>query len=518
MSSATTPPLDITPATERATTSRQIRGSSLLLVGRSFSIVTKFVIQVLIVRYLSKTDYGAFAYALSIVTLGETVATLGLDRAFTRFVPIYHERREYNKLFGTIIMVVSTIIALGSGIILLVHGLQGWLTQSVVDEPRAVALLLILIALAPVQALDNLLVGMFAIFAHPRAIFFRKYILGPGLKLIVVLLLILQQSDVFFLAGGYLVAGMLGLAIYMVILMRVLRQQGLFEHFSLQTIKLPAREVFAFTIPLLTTDLVYILMNTSDAILLEYFRGADGVASFRVVQPAAGLNQLVFSSFTLLFTPLAARLFARNDREGINTLYWQTAIWIAIISFPIFALTFSLARPLTVLLYEQRYASSATILALLSFGYYFNAALGFNGLTLKVFGKLRYVVILNILAALLNLGLNLLLIPRYGALGAAIGTCSTLVAHNIFKQAGLRLGTGISLFEWRYLKVYVGIALGALGLLLTQLVLSASIVVSFALAALVSLLVVGLNRKALNVGQLFPEVLRLPLARRLFSE
>jgi len=236
------------------------------------------------------------------------------------------------------------------------------------------------------------------------------------------------------------------------------------------------------------------------------------------VHSTAVLNSLVMTSFALLFTPFAARLFARNDREGINNLYWQTAIWIAVISFPIFALTFSVAQPITLLLYGQRYAQSGIILALLSLGYYFNAALGCNGLTLKVYGKVRYSVVINVLAGVFNLGAILLLIPRYGALGAAIGTTSALIVHNILKQAGLRLGTGINLFEWRYFRVYLAILLCALGLLLVQVVTSAPVYVSIALAALASMVVIGLNRKLLKVGQNFPELLRLPLVRRLFGE
>jgi O-antigen/teichoic acid export membrane protein len=242
------------------------------------------------------------------------------------------------------------------------------------------------------------------------------------------------------------------------------------------------------------------------------------VAVFRAVHPTATLNQLVMASFNTLFTPLAARMFARNDREGINHLYWQTAIWIAVFSFPIFALTFSIAHPITVFLYGTRYEQSAIILALLSFGYYFNAALGFNGLTLKVYGKLRYVVVLNIVTAVANLGLNLLLIPRYGALGAAIGTTATLIIHNVLKQAGLRLGTGINLFEWRYFRVYVTIILGALGLLLFQVVTSVPVYFSIALAGFVSFMVLRLNRHMLNVSQTFPELLRLPLMRRLLGQ
>ncbi len=518
MNSTVATPIDATPGAKHTAARRQIRGSSLLLVGRLLSMGVNFAVQVLTVNYLAKTDYGAFAYALSIVALGETIAIFGLDRAITRFVPIYHERRDYSRLFGTILMVVGAVVSLGLAMLLFVYGLQGSLAQALIDDRQAIALLLILIALAPVQALDTLLVGMFAVFASPRSIFFRKYVLAPGLKLAVVLLLILGHSDVYFLAGGYLASGILGVAIYTAVLLRVLREQGLFQHFNLATIKIPAREVLIFTIPLLTSDLVYTMMNTIDTMLLGHFHDTLGVAAFRAVQPMAKLNQLVLSSFALLFTPVAARLFARNEREGINNLYWQTAIWIAVISFPIFALSFSLAQPLTLTLYGQRYADSAAILALLSFGYYFNAALGQNGLTLKVFGKVRYVVVVNLLAVVVNLVVNLLLIPRYGALGAAIGTSSTLVAHNIFKQAGLRFGTGINLFEWRYLKVYLIIGLSALGLLLVQAVLSPSVYVSFGLAALASLAVFRLNRRLLNIGQTFPELLRFTLVRRLFGE
>ena len=431
---------------------------------------------------------------------------------------IYHEQRDYNKMFGTLLMVVTLIASLGLTMALLLQGAPGLAARVLGSEPEAFSLLLILIFLSPVQALDSVLVGMFAVFASSRSIFFRKYVLGPSLKLSVVLLLILLRSDVYFLAGGYLAASILGVAIYTTVLIRVMRAQGVFDHFNRKAIEIPWREILSFTIPLLTSDVLYAVMNTMDAIVLERSRGSVDVAALRAVHSTAVLNSLVMSSFALLFTPLAARMFARNDREGINNLYWQTAIWIAVITFPVFALTFSVAQPITLLLYGSRYAQSAIILALLSLGYYFDSALGFNGLTLKVYGRVRYSVVINVLAGVFNLGAILLLIPRYGALGAAIGTTSALIVHNILKQAGLRLGTGINLFEWRYFRVYLVILLCALGLLLVQVATSAPVYVSIALAALASTVVIGLNRKLLKVGQNFPELMRLPLARRLFGE
>jgi O-antigen/teichoic acid export membrane protein len=281
---------------------------------------------------------------------------------------------------------------------------------------------------------------------------------------------------------------------------------------------MPVREILIFTVPLLTTDLVYVALNTSDAIILEAYKGLDAVAAWRVIQPAAGLNMLVMSSFALLFTPMAARLYARKDRDGVRDLYWRTAIWMAIVSFPLFALTFSLAEPVTKALYGSRYEDSATYLALLSFGYYFNTALGFNGLTLRIYGIVRYIVVINVLAAVANVALNLFLIPRYGALGAAIGTTLTLVIHNLLKQAGLRMGTGISIFEWMYLRVYLIIGATALGLIFVSRVIAPPAIVQLGLAGVASLLVLGLNRHSLEMAETFPELRRLPFSRFLFRK
>jgi O-antigen/teichoic acid export membrane protein len=147
---------------------------------------------------------------------------------------------------------------------------------------------------------------------------------------------------------------------------------------------------------------------------------------------------------------------------------------------------------------------------MLSLGYYFNAALGFNALTLQVYGRVRYIVVVNVATIVLNFALSLLLVPRLGALGAGIATMVAVIVHNVLKQVGLRLGTGIGMFEWRYGRVYLVIALGALGLLAIQVIASPPIYVSLGLAALISLFVLWANRELLEVDQMFPELMRIP--------
>jgi O-antigen/teichoic acid export membrane protein len=509
------------PVASQSAISRQIRGSSLLLLGRLLSLGLNFFVQVLTVRYLSKSDYGAFAYALTVTGVASFISGFGLERALTVFIPAYHEKRNYDKVFGTLILAVGTILSLSLIFVVGVYSLKEYIAQSFVADRRVIPVLLVMIVGVPPQALDNLFIGMFAIFSKPRAIFFRKYLIGPAIKLIVVLLLIFRQSNVYFLAVGYLAASISGTIICAITLIRELNNQGLFRNFNFHTIQYPAREIFGFTIPLLSTELVFMLRTSLAVVLLEYFRGTIDVAAFRAVFPIAMLNMIVYQNFSYLFTPLASRMFVRNDREGINQLYWQTAIWIAVISFPIFAVTFSLSQPLISLLYGERYEQSAITLSLLSLGFYFSAALGFNGLTLRIYRKVKYIFGVDLFGAVIALCINLILIRSYGAVGAGIATCVALVVQNVLYQVCLGIGTDIRLFEWHWLKVYVAIALGAIGLLLTQVAISSYVFASFAVAAvaaLVSLLVVRFNHRVLGLGQTFPEFRHLPLAWLLIGE
>ena len=517
MTSITTTPLDSAAVARPTAVGRHIRGSSLLLAGRFVAGGMNFGAHVLMVRYLSQADYGALAYALSIVTVGKCLAKCGLNGALPRFLPIYHERKQYDKLFGTILMAFGLVLSIGLAVAFVPYAFKESFTQSWINDPAARSLLLVLIFLTPVEALDHLLLGMFAVFASPGSIFLRKHVLGPGLKLAVVLALVFGKRSVEFLAVGLVGAGILGLALYCVVLYRLLRRRGLFEHLHPRSIIVPWREIFLFSIPLFASDLILILMHTTNVLALEHYGNLSEVASFRAVLRLALMNHLVMASFSILYTPIAARLFARGNRKEINDLYWKTASWIAVFSFPVFAVTFAMARPVTVLLYGARYESSAIVLALLSLGYFSNAALGLNGLTVKIHGKMRYIVSVNVAAAVIHLGIILALVPRYGAVGAAIGTCITMIVHNLFKHLGLRLGTGINLFERRCVRLYLSIVVGAATLWFVEATTSPSVPVGLLLSALVSLVVLRLNRRLLDADQVFPELMRIPLIRHLLG-
>jgi O-antigen/teichoic acid export membrane protein len=495
---------------------KQIRGSSLLLVGRVIGLAIDFVAQILIVRYLTKNDYGAFALALALVAVGTTVCLLGLERTLGRFAPIFEEQGDYGRMWGTIGTIALTVGTLGLAVVLGLHAFQG-LIGGVVQDELALSILLVMIALAPLQAIDSLLIAMFATFGSARSIFFRRYIFAPVLQLGVVIALIVSQSDARGLALGYVVVSALGIALYSAVLLRLLARRGLLAHLRRETIRFPIREVFSFALPLLASDLVFVLRGSITVLLIEVFRDTEAVADFRAVLPLAIQMLFVATSFRLIFTPGASRLYARGNAPALNDLYWQTAAWIAILTFPVFVVGLALAEPVSQLLFGERYRGTGIILSVLVLGYYVSGAIGFNSLTLRVFGRVRYMLATDLMTAAVGLVATVILIMNLGALGAAIGTTLSLLLQNGFYQWGLRTRTTVHAFDHRYARAYGSIALGAAAVVGYQLVAQPPFVVGLGVAALVSLLVVGLNRDALRVVDTFPELARFRLVRRLFG-
>jgi O-antigen/teichoic acid export membrane protein len=498
-----------TPEVDRDTID-QIRGSSLLLVGRLISIAITLVTQILIARHLSTTAFGAFALAYSLAGVAQVAVTLGLHRGATRFVSMYDEQQAYARMFGTILLNVAVIVGLGACCVLAVQLVPQAISGSGLIDPAATGLLVILVFLAPIDALDDLVLNLFAVFAAPRAIFVRRYVLAPGLRLVVAALLVAGNGTATQLAIGYVLASVLGVALYGALFIRLLADRGILREFRRVRPEIPAREALGFSIPLLTTDAVWLLLNTFPLILLTVFGGLQDVAAFQVVRPAATLNLLVSSSFVVLFLPVATRMVARSNHDGLVDLYWRTAIWAAVMTFPIFAATFALAGPLTETLFGERYAASGTYLAIMSVGYYVNAALGFNSVTLSADGRIRSVVSVNVTSAAVSVVSGFLLIPPLGALGAAISGCLTLIVQNGLLQLELRRTMSIPLFYRPAVEAY-GVIGGAAAILLVLESVIGLPWVGIGLVLIASLAVLFLTRRALGIDDMFPEIRELML-------
>ncbi len=511
-----TPRNDI-PAEAKEAVRSHIRGSGLLLGGRVIAVILTALTQVLIVRRLSTSDYVAWAYAFSAVLLLQILTSFGFPEAVPRFVAIYHERQDYPRMFGTMLLSVGLIVLTGALVIAAYFCFPDKLLALVHGQKESLTVLAILIFMVPFEGFDGVLMGVFATLADPRSIFFRRHVVAPSLRLAVVVVLIAGKAGVLFLAYGYLASSVFGILLYTWILLRLLHREGLLAHLRRDGINVPCRELLSFVAPMMTSDLLSVLGDSGLVLLIGYYYGLRDAALFRMVLPVAAMNHIVNNMTGILYMPAAARMFANNDREGLEHLYWRTATWVAVFTFPVFVGTFAFARPLTIALYGERYADAAVVMAILSAGNYFQAMWGFNGLTLKALNKARHVVACNLLTAATTVILALILVPRYGALGGAIANAIASVVLSLLRQVALRLAAGIEIFDIKFLAFYLFMVAASAPLLIVRSVVSSHLYVGAILALLSMVAVLLVTRKELRIQEVFPESVRLPLVSRFFA-
>ncbi|MGE0160268.1 MAG: flippase [Gemmatimonadales bacterium] len=509
---------DAPQSTAAAVSRKQIRGSGLFLFGRALGAGLKFASELIVVRYLATSQYGAWTYALAAVTFLRGISTLGLNRAIARYLPLHLERGEIDQFYGVLAVVTGLMAIVGAAVIgaffafpHFVAGLAG-----VVDE-QPLDLLFILIFLVPIDQLDNGLTGVCAALGISRPIFVRRFLLNPGLRLVIAASLVLMAADVHTLAYGYLLAGVIGVGYYAWSVLQRLRKQGLLRMRWIRAVRLPFRRVLTYTTPVMAADWCAVFMATAGPLLLGYFSDMSTVALYQVVMPVAALNQLVSQAFAMLFEPSASRLVARGDRVGLERHYWRTAMWVSVLSFPLFALSFTAAVPLTVLLFGERYAAAAPILSLVALSQFVQAAAGFNDATLRVSGKLGWLIAANITGVVVLVGVSVALIPSMGALGAGIGTAAGQLCYTVIKQLFARIAVGVESLDHEHRGFYVAMAAVFCVFLVVRIAFPRNLWIITPVVLGGALLVFLTARRSLSVGETFPELGRLPVLGKILG-
>jgi O-antigen/teichoic acid export membrane protein len=482
----------------RATDASTLRGSLLMFSGRIMASGVALFTQVLIIRALGKADFGTFAFALATAALVQSVLPLGLERADTRFLTLYHEEGDTGRVIG----VVSTglLVAAGTGL-LAVASFAGWLVATGgLNEVTLVVL--VLLVTAPLQAMDTMVLNAFAVFARPTAVFFRRYVIDPGLRLSVVLVLLVAGMSVRSLAYGYLAAGVTASLLYLVLLARLLRavvgEAGASFH-----LRRPGRQLFAFAMPLLAGAVMYAATTSLPVLALMSLSTRDQVGELRAVQQLAQIMLIVPTAFATLFLPRAARQIARGEYTELREHYWATAVWVSVLAFPAALAMVAFAAQVTTTLFTDQYADASTALVILAVAFFSNAALGLNGSVLQVAGRVKQLLWSNVAGLVVVLAGCLALIPSLRATGAAIVVALGLAVPQAIKQWSLRgLSVGASHPSARRLWVSVAVLTGAC-VLVNQVahphVVVAGAVCLFAWAALLVVM-----RRDLVVGEVLP--------------
>ncbi len=390
-----------------------VESSGIYALASFVSPLISLVLAPFLTSHLSHADYGALAVLTTVIALMIGVTQFGLNHAFFRTYNYDYEAP------GDHLRVVSTLVALllliSIPVTVAMMLAAPWLSILLFSSP-AYALPVRVVAL--VILLQNLSVPGFSwLRAENRATFFSilsilNLLVALGANIVLVGMLHLGiAGSLLATAGGY---GVVVVCTLPVILLRA--GVGLRRDI--------AWNLLSFGMPLVSNFVSLWVLQLSDRYLLSRLGSLSQTASYAVGYSLGGMiSSLVLSPFQLAWPATMFTIAKRDDAARVFQFVFR---WFSIaLLFITFA--FSLAGTGVLLLFfPPAYHLAAPVIPIVALSSMFYGVYIFFTTGIGVRRKNWLAIIFTTSSALINVGLNIVLIPRYGSIGAAL---STLIAY-----------------------------------------------------------------------------------------
>lgn len=271
-----------------------------------------------------------------------------------------------------------------------------------------------------------------------------------------------------------------------------------------------AVEFWRFSAPRGLAGILEITLGWVDILLLGALRPAEEVGVYAAVSRTVVAALFVLRAMNKAFQPRISALLAQGRQEQAETLYQVATWWLMAASLPIY-ITLALFPSYLLQVFGPQFSIGNAALALLSLAMLINVSTGNVGAVLLMGGKSSWNLMNAFGALVLNVTLNLILIPRLGMVGAAIAWGVSIAAQNLAAVIQVRALLGLRPFGSGYPVVVVASAtcFGLIGIAVHRLLGSSTR--SFIIYAVLStgLYVVTLFR--------LREKVHLPVLREAFS-
>lgn len=365
---------------------------------------------------LSPFDYGVLTVLNTSISLAAGITQLGLGSAFFRAYSYdYSSERDRRAITGTVIMLLCLVSLPLAALIVLTAPVMAGLLLGQASLGNALALA------ATVLLLQNLTVPGFAwLRAESRALFYSLLSIS---NLLVTLLanIILVGALHLGLVGSLLATG----CGYGCVLVCTLPWLLLRSIFSIR--KDIMHNLLSFGLPLVVSFLSTWVLQLSDRYLLSIFSSFAETAQYSVAYTlGSAMGVVVLGPFTLAWPTAVYAIAKREDAPHIFKLVFRWfGLFLLLSTFGLSLIGIIILN----LLFPVSYRSGENIIPVVA------SSVAFYGIA-YVFGagtiltrKTWWSIVFTVVAAAVNITLNLVLIPFFGAMGAAV---STLVAYVVY--------------------------------------------------------------------------------------
>ena len=385
------------------------------LVSRG-SLVLWGLFSILIVRALPKEAYAAYAVARSIQIFGLMLGGGFVMQAVTKFTAEGDTDREKRITNASIVLAMATAATVAAAIIALGGPLQSFYSDiDLRGIPWALALLVLSSATASLP--HSILMAR-----HRMVRMMVADVSSVLVRIAVVAYFLLsgRLTSPLQVFGAMIAGGVVATVIGMAFAWRHVEPALGFERQHLA-------KLFGFSVVTLGSGLAANIYARTDILLLGKLAGEEETSGYSACRTLTAMADMLLNAAKMVMLPLISRMWSSGRRSEVMRRVMGSILIVSLIQLPLVVAFALFPGRLLNLLFDGKYDAASPVLMILGllmlakpFGSMFAC------LTAAI-GKPSFALYGVVTSAAVNVGLNLLLIPAYGALGAAVATAFSVV-------------------------------------------------------------------------------------------
>jgi O-antigen/teichoic acid export membrane protein len=395
---------------------RAVGNAGWLVAERVAVLAVGFFVNVWFVRHLGPVQYGVFSYAVNFSALFGLFASLGLDSIVVR--ELARAPEADGELLGT-------ALALRSGAAVLM-----W----VLAVGTVLVLRADLLARSMVAVLS---IGSLAVAASVFDLWFQAKIASRGV--------VIARSGIFIAAAAVrclLILADASLLVFGALVVATSLATAAAAYWLYRRARLPpkpltfsaarARALLADGWPLIISSLSIVVYMKIDQVMLVAMVGESENGVYAVAVTLSEVWYFLPTAVSATVFPLVVEAYDRLDRDSFEGRMQAFYDGMAALGYAIAVPIALVATPLVRTLYGEQYARAGTVLSIHVISFLFVSLGVARGRFLMAGNFTRFAMVTGVVAAVLNVLLNLLLIPVSGAVGAAWSTLVSYAVANYF--------------------------------------------------------------------------------------
>ena len=395
-------------------------------LGTLLVIVAGLVSFPIFTRAFTLEQYGAMSLVSTTLLLATVVGKLGMQHSIVR---LHAEMRAgkhaetENQFFSTVVIGMAATGAVVSLLWLVVSQLipQSWWSHDNIRQLFALTSVLIVVRVFD-SALVNLLraeqlSGWYSIYSVAR-----RY--GVLLTTLIAVFLISPDLDGFF--GGTVVAEIIATMALAYLFLR--KRSVVLGEVSPRLLKAMA----VFGLPMIAYEFAGVVLNLGDRYVIQSVMGAGPLGTYSAAYNMCEYVQTILvTAISQAVSPMYMRLWEEKGQEATRDFVERVLVYYALMAVAVVVCMCLAGGELLVLLASTKYASGAVIIPAVISGMMVIGALPIVGAGLFLAKKTQSLAILVICSAVLNLGLNIVIVPVHGLLGASIAMLISVTSLTI---------------------------------------------------------------------------------------